>query len=203
MKLYLVRHGESVNNLAGRMTGWMDVDLTTKGVEQAKEVGKFLQKIPFDKVISSDLKRAKDTCEAALPDREYSVEPLIREINVGEIMGMSREERLAKYGEEHFNDCSQSGYDHVGGESREEFFGRAKAFLSKMEQVDAERVVAFCHGGFVQAVLKVVLGYPISTDSILCGNCMIAVFEYINGKWRLYGWNVGMQEQAPDKAGLL
>lgn len=202
MKLYLVRHGESVNNLERKMTGWMDVDLTPKGVEQAKEVGKFLQKIPFDKVIASDLKRAKDTCEAALPGREYTAEPLIREINVGEIAGMTNEERLAKYGESHFEDSSELGYDHLGGESREEFFGRAKAFLSKMTQVDAEQVVAFCHGGFVQAVLQVVLGSDIDRNNVWCGNCMVAVFEYVNEKWRLYAWNSG-EEFGDSGAGAL
>lgn len=191
MKLYLVRHGESVNNLEGRLTGWMDIDLTPKGVQQAKEVGEFLQKIPFDKVISSDLKRAKDTCEAALPGREYTTEPLIREINVGEIMGMTRAQRLEKYGKDHFENFLQLGYDRLGGESRETFLNRAREFLGKMEQVDAERVVAFCHGGFVQAVLQIVLGCDINRSNICCSNCIVAVFEYINGKWRLYGWNVG------------
>lgn len=45
MKLYLIRHGESENNIKGCWTGWHDVALTPKGIEEACCVGKYLQKL--------------------------------------------------------------------------------------------------------------------------------------------------------------
>ena len=57
MKIYFMRHGESENNLNGRMTGWMDAPLTERGVEQARAASVKLRGITFDKVFSSDLVR--------------------------------------------------------------------------------------------------------------------------------------------------
>ena len=66
MKVYFVRHGQSVNNVRGVWTGWMDVDLTEQGISDAKVAGDFLKGIKFDKVYSSDLKRAVDTAKYAI-----------------------------------------------------------------------------------------------------------------------------------------
>ena len=67
-KLVLLRHGESEWNLDNRFTGWTDVNLTKKGIEEAKHAGKLLknQKISFDLVFTSVLKRAVDTMNICL-----------------------------------------------------------------------------------------------------------------------------------------
>ena len=59
-KLVLVRHGESTWNLENRFTGWTDVDLTVKGVEQAQAAGRLLKAegYEFDRAWASVLKRA-------------------------------------------------------------------------------------------------------------------------------------------------
>ena len=61
--LILVRHGQSEWNLENRFTGWVDVDLTEKGEEEAKEAGRLLKEnnFLFDIVYTSLLKRAKRT----------------------------------------------------------------------------------------------------------------------------------------------
>ena len=69
MKLYIVRHGESETNRKGLWTGWLDVALTDKGIADAERVRDTLRGIKFDKVYSSDLQRARVTCEIALPGR--------------------------------------------------------------------------------------------------------------------------------------
>ena len=63
MKLVLVRHGESEWNLQNRFTGWIDVDLTEKGVSEAKSGGKALKEagLKFDVAFSSYQKRANKT----------------------------------------------------------------------------------------------------------------------------------------------
>ena len=87
MKIYFVRHGESVNNITGRYTGWMDIDLTDKGREDALRARALLKDLSFDRVYASDLKRARETAEIALPGVSYEVTPLIREIDVGDVAG--------------------------------------------------------------------------------------------------------------------
>ena len=65
--LYISRHGESEWNTLGRWTGWTDVSLTEKGVNDAKAVGRpFLQGISFDAVYTSDLKRTHETLDALM-----------------------------------------------------------------------------------------------------------------------------------------
>ena len=65
MKLVLVRHGESEWNLQNRFTGWVDVDLTEKGVNEAKAAGKSLRELGyvFDIAFTSFQKRAIKTFE--------------------------------------------------------------------------------------------------------------------------------------------
>ena len=85
LRLYVVRHGESETNLAKRWTGWMDVSLTGKGREDAKKAGDFLKNIEFDRVLSSDLRRAVQTAETALPGCVPETSPLFREIDLGSL----------------------------------------------------------------------------------------------------------------------
>ena len=67
MRVYVIRHGESETNLSKRWTGWKAVNLTEKGYEDAKKAGKIIGDVTFDKVFSSDLRRAKETAMTALP----------------------------------------------------------------------------------------------------------------------------------------
>ena len=69
-KLVLIRHGQSEWNLANKFTGWIDVDLSEKGVEQAKDAGKALKEhgIQFDYAYTSVLKRAIKTLHYALEE---------------------------------------------------------------------------------------------------------------------------------------
>ncbi|MCH5464783.1 histidine phosphatase family protein [Levilactobacillus tujiorum] len=66
IKIYVVRHGETLLNSFDRMQGWVDSDLTAKGRQQAVATGKRLQHIPFDYVCSSDLGRAIETRDLIL-----------------------------------------------------------------------------------------------------------------------------------------
>ena len=67
-KLVLLRHGQSKWNLENRFTGWKDVPLTEKGINEAKNAGLLLKKnnIKIDKIFSSVLERANKTAEIAL-----------------------------------------------------------------------------------------------------------------------------------------
>ncbi len=107
MKLVLVRHGESEWNKLNLFTGWTDVDLTEKGIEEAKEGGKALLKegFDFDICYTSYLKRAIHTLNYILSEMDREWLPVIKtwklnERHYGALQGLNKSETAEKYGEE-------------------------------------------------------------------------------------------------------
>src|SRR2546430_15771723 len=86
---YFVRHGESEGNAARVFTGQTDSPLTARGRQQAAAVADELAKVRFDRIISSDLSRTRDTAEVIAERHGLSGEvmPALREINVGDRTG--------------------------------------------------------------------------------------------------------------------
>lgn len=107
MKLVLVRHGQSEWNLENKFTGWTDVGLSEKGIEEAKEAGEILKKkgYTFDIAYTSVLKRANDTLYYildALGERNIPIKYSWRlnERHYGALQGLNKDETREKYGEE-------------------------------------------------------------------------------------------------------
>ena len=106
-KLVLLRHGESTWNRENRFTGWTDVDLTEKGVEEAKQAGQLLKKegFLFDLAFTSLLKRAIRSLWIALEEMDLMWIPEIKswrlnERHYGALQGLNKAETAAKFGEE-------------------------------------------------------------------------------------------------------
>src|SRR4051812_45566804 len=106
-RLVLLRHGESQWNQENRFTGWKDVDLTAKGIEEAKAAGRLLQKegYDFDFAFTSVLKRAIRTLQFALEERDRLWLPIekdwrLNERHYGALQGLNKAETAAKFGEE-------------------------------------------------------------------------------------------------------
>ncbi len=106
-KLVLLRHGESQWNLENRFTGWTDVDLTAKGIEQARQSGKLLREggFEFDIAYTSVLKRAIRTLWIALDEMDRMWVPVERtwrlnERCYGALQGLNKSETAEKYGDE-------------------------------------------------------------------------------------------------------
>src|SRR6202171_3403569 len=106
-KLVLLRHGESTWNKENRFTGWTDVDLTPKGVEEAHAAGRLLaaEGYDFDFTFTSLLKRAIRTLNFALEEMDrlwLAVERdwRLNERHYGALQGLNKAETAAKFGEE-------------------------------------------------------------------------------------------------------
>ena len=104
--LVLIRHGESIWNLENRFTGWADVDLTPKGVEQARLAGVMLKEagFEFDVAYTSVLKRAIHTLWHALDGMDRTWLPVVHdwrlnERHYGALQGLNKAETAAQYGE--------------------------------------------------------------------------------------------------------
>jgi len=107
MKLVLVRHGESEWNKLNLFTGWMDVDLSEKGHEEAKAAGQLLKKegYDFDVCYTSYLKRAIHTLNHILDEMDRCWLPVIKswklnERHYGALQGLNKSETAEKYGED-------------------------------------------------------------------------------------------------------
>ncbi len=106
-KLVLIRHGESEWNKLNLFTGWTDVDLSEKGVQEAKTAGKLLKDegYSFDIAFTSVLKRAIHTLWHVLDGIDQDYLPVIKDYRLNErhygaLQGLNKSETAAKYGEE-------------------------------------------------------------------------------------------------------
>lgn len=106
-KLVIIRHGESTWNKENRFTGWTDVDLSEKGVEEAIEAGQVLKKdgYAFDMVYTSVLKRAIKTANTVLEQLDQLWLPVERswrlnERHYGALQGLNKSETAAKFGDD-------------------------------------------------------------------------------------------------------
>jgi len=106
-KLVLLRHGESAWNKENRFTGWKDVDLTAKGVEEAKAAGRLLaaEGFDFDYTFTSVLTRAIRTLNLALDEMDRLWLPVekswrLNERHYGALQGLNKAETAQKYGDE-------------------------------------------------------------------------------------------------------
>ncbi len=107
IKLVLQRHGESTWNKENRFTGWTDVDLTDKGIEEAKKAGQILKKegYAFDVAFTSILKRATRTLDITLKEMWLKNVKIynswrLNERHYGALQGLNKSEMAAKFGEE-------------------------------------------------------------------------------------------------------
>lgn len=106
-KIVFMRHGESTWNLDNRFTGWTDVDLTEKGVNEARAAGQILKQegFTFDVAYTSVLKRAIRTLWLALDEMDMMYLPIkndwrLNERHYGALQGLDKGETAAKYGDE-------------------------------------------------------------------------------------------------------
>lgn len=106
-KVVLIRHGESVWNKENRFTGWTDVDLSEKGMEEAVKAGQLLKKegFQFEIAFTSYLKRAVKTLNNILDQMDLDWIPVnktwrLNEKHYGMLQGLNKAETAEKYGDE-------------------------------------------------------------------------------------------------------
>lgn len=104
--LVLIRHGQSLWNAENKFTGWTDIGLSEKGIEEAEEAGEKLENIPFDVVHTSALIRAQKTAEIIIKKNKKSKkipvykDKRLNERHYGSLQGLNKKETAEKYGAE-------------------------------------------------------------------------------------------------------
>ncbi|MDP9265810.1 MAG: histidine phosphatase family protein [Chloroflexota bacterium] len=154
--LYFVRHGESEANAARRFGGQTESPLTERGRGQSEAVAAALAEVRFDRVVSSDLSRARDTAAviAARQGLEVEIHPGLREIDVGEATGKAWDE----LGD--FPDWEESGfYQWRSGESLEQVLERSMAVVARLVADNEGRTICIVgHGGVTRILISHFLG---------------------------------------------
>ena len=190
MELYAIRHGQSAANAIPAHAGWAQVPLTELGREQAAKTGALLKGLDFERIIVSDLLRARETAQIALPGRNFEQDPRLRETNVGSLQGRRVVELTAELGEEYVRRRVARDYRVYGGEDTHAHYDRVAEFMKDLESApDNARIAAVCHEGTIMAMLCYVLHTDIPRNIIHVANCAVCAFRYKNGTWELGEWN--------------
>ena len=161
-KLVLIRHGESIWNLENRFTGWVDVELTEKGIAEAKSAGVKIKNIRFDKAYTSVLKRAIDTLNLALETAEQTHLPVekdqaLNERHYGDLQGKNKAETAKIYGEEQVHIWRRS-YDvpPPNGESLKDTAARTLPYFNSRIMPDVQsgkNIVVSAHGNSLRSIV--------------------------------------------------
>ncbi len=161
-RLVLLRHGESQWNLENRFTGWVDVPLSQRGIQEAKTAGEKLRGFTFDRAFTSVLTRANETLRLVLEVIGQSHIPIERdkalnERMYGELQGLNKAETAKKYGEEQVKIWRRS-FDvrPPGGESLKDTAERVLPYYErhiKPYLAKGETILVAAHGNSLRALV--------------------------------------------------
>ncbi|MBN2522426.1 MAG: histidine phosphatase family protein [Bacteroidales bacterium] len=189
----LIRHGETEWNVAMRLQGVKDSNLTSKGLKQAELVAGKLCKRKFDIIISSDLGRAIKTAEIIASKTRLNIirDQTLRERNFGIMEGLTREEISEKYPDVISGYMKRKvSYAIENGESLTEFYDRVTQGLNRIISIHkGEKILIITHGGVLDCMIRMVFNYPLSgIRNFTINNASINVFSVKNKQWILEEW---------------
>ena len=194
-QLILVRHGETVHNVAGIAQGWNDSALSERGTQQVQRLAKRIVDYKPNALFSSSLERAMTTARAIAETTGLTIQPLdeLREMNYGRWENRSfldvRREDASVY-ERWIADPDAACPD---GESHNDVLRRVHAALQKIEASAnglALRPVLVTHGTAIRVAVTALLEVPVATSRHFGqDNAAINVFMRRSSGWVLRKWN--------------
>jgi len=188
-KLILVRHGQTLHNVAGKIAGWTDSPLSDVGLDQAERLGTYVaEHYVLDALYSSPLQRARRTAEIVgrLAGLERILRDDLKELNFGDLEELTEAEVSARH--PGIWAASQVVDDHSftwpGGETRSRFYARVRrAFREIVAAHPSQTVAIVSHGGVLGSyVADVVEGHPHLWRKYLLRNCSITEVRAENGR---------------------
>ncbi len=192
--LVLLRHGQSQWNLENRFTGWVDVDITELGEQEATEAGELLKakNLKFDHLFTSVLKRAIRTAELAAGSAGYGEIPVDRdqalnERHYGDLQGLNKAETAQKFGDEQVHLWRRS-YDinPPNGESLKDTAARTiPYYIEKIEPMvkAGKNIWVVAHGNSLRSLVMHLDG--LTREEVLELNIPTGVplvYEFEDGK---------------------
>jgi len=192
-ELIVVRHGETVWNVQGRLQGHLDSDLTTLGCRQADATAKRLARETFHVLYSSDLGRAYRTAERVAQQTGHAIitDRRLRERNLGIFQGLTYEEIRSRFSQE-YEPFKARHPNHAmpQGESACQQYHRIVECVKEMtHRHKGQRVVLVTHGGVLGILFRHALNIPLSAPrSYKLYNASINTFFIEGHTWTLGSW---------------
>ena len=183
-RAFLIRHGETEWSLSGQHTGTTDIPLTENGRNVARQLEPLLRAATFSLVLTSPLRRARQTCELAGLGAQAEVDANLLEWNYGEYEGLtSKQINETVPGWILFNDGCP------GGESPSEVGARADQVVARIRSIEGD-VALFGHGHFFRVLVARWLGLPPAAGShFLLDTATISVLSHYRGIPAVKRWN--------------
>lgn len=161
LNIYLLRHGQTEQNLKGFYYGNLDVDITSKGIKQIEYISNKVKNVTFDKIYVSNMKRAISSASIISRNKDISFirDKRLNEMNLGVFEGKSYEDIQREYPIE-FQKWSDDWkyYAPPEGESYVDFYERVKEFFQEVLKLEDENVLLVAHGGVIRSILTYVMG---------------------------------------------
>lgn len=164
MKFILTRHAVTDWNDVGRIQGHTDIPINSKGKEDARKMGEILLPLGVELIVSSDLKRSKETAEIiqAILNVPMDIRRGLRECFFGSIQGLTKDEAIEKYGlsvREHLENQTAYDFGKFGGERTLDVLARHKEVLEYVAKAHPTKTVLLVGHGRGLNTLLVHLGY--------------------------------------------
>ena len=195
MKLYFVRHGQTLWNTKKMFQGIKNSNLTDLGKEQARKLKESLKDINFTHYYTSPLGRAIETIDILTEDRNHpfiNFIPEFKEINMGEIEGMPAEIAVNLYPEQLYN-LWNNGKDYdprsFKGEDFKSVYTRVKKGLKELTRTHSkkDKILIVSHGLALDAIFEVIKGnsFEAIKERNVPENTSVTIIEYENNEWNI------------------
>lgn len=193
LRIYFVRHGETVWNTLKIFQGRSNSPLTELGVEQAKKLSRHLENINFTKIYSSPQERALQTAKLLLGNRSMEIVTIneFQEINMGKVEGIPKDEFEKNYPIEYhnfWNNAIEYNPNAYHGESYDEILERVKVGLEKLIKENSEGdILVISHGVTLKAIFNIINGKGIDEFSKqpVPDNTSTTVVEYDSNRFKI------------------
>ncbi len=183
-RVFLIRHGETAWSLSGQHTGITDVPLTDNGRMLPRLLAPILAKIEFERVLTSPLQRARETCELAGVGACAEIDENLREWNYGDYEGLTPKEIDARApGWMIFKDGCP------GGERPDDVGRRVDAVIERVRSVEGD-IALFAHGHVFRVFAARWIGLPAAAGChFLLDTATVSVLSYYRGIPAIKRWN--------------
>lgn len=185
MNIYLLRHGQTEENIKGSYYGNLDISLNEIGISQGKKAKDFFNGIKLDKVYVSGKRRTFEMAKLVLGQAKIEIlqDNRINETNFGDFEGKTYEEIKELYPEECM--CWQNNWKEFvppNGESYTKLCERVKSFMEHIKKLECDNILICTHSGVIRAIYCYVMNENMDLFwNFSCKNGDISVIKYEYG----------------------
>lgn len=197
-KIFLIRHGESQQNIDDVLSGVTDIPLSEKGKGQCVALAHYFEDIKIDKVFTTPLQRAKDSAKLIFPKHKSATEitQSLIEFDYGNYEGYKRSE----YNNSNDKIIQQwitapSNLTFPGGDNIQEHAQRTMMGITKLANENNGAILAcISHRTTIRLILSQIISLHLDNfRSLPCSNCGISEITFNDGEWQLHSLNVTLK----------